>query len=127
MYSNILFVVILITMISFVWTCLLIIYNFTRIAVFILDQIDTPLYDTAYMIATTIYQHPEQWEIDRDNDMEHPTLGKIRFGGCASSVYMVGTFGVWGPGSIEKQIIWNAIQWHKHHSIHIILRKQLSK
>jgi hypothetical protein len=83
-----------------------------RIVVFVLYRVDLPLFETAWLVAESIYRHPDEWAVKYGHLLEHPRLGELR----AYSVRGLELDG-WEPNFIERRIIWDAIEWRRRQLI----------
>jgi hypothetical protein len=99
------------------------IFHFDRIIVFVLSEIDAPLFATAWGVAELIERFPEQFTAT-DYHLKHPTLGDIRTG-SVNSVRISGAHGEWEPNFFERRIIWDAVVRHQQRAIRSALRRQI--
>jgi hypothetical protein len=111
-----LFLVVWLALCSLVPCGMLIVMNLDRIVVFVLREIETPLFREAWTIADLICRYPEQWEVE-GRALKHAKIGRVQHSSGALGLSVSGPFGEWRPNFIERRIIWDAIAWRQRASL----------
>jgi hypothetical protein len=97
-------------LIALVACVIVVICHWARLTICFLGAINCPCYREARAIASLIYEHPGQWSGDECR-LIHSKLGAIWIASGADHIRIKTPFGEHRFGAVERQIIWDAVQW----------------
>jgi hypothetical protein len=84
--------------------------HWDAIAVRIIQRFRIPVCRVAIGIAILITEYPEQWSATQ-HEMSHRDVGSIWTSNNIPGLHITTTMGTWTPTTIERRIIYEAVDW----------------